>query len=275
MHMKKSQIIVLTFGVVLIAVLFTLPTMVVDNAEDNTNLEQTAAADPSMVSEEMHDPNVSPIDRSKMAELRGRLANEESKENFAIFADSIGSLYEGSGKYDSAAYYYESAASKSPSQQRWEKAGNAYYEAYGFAMNEEKINYLADKTRENLNKVIESSPERLDLKTKVAMTYVSSSNPMQGITMLRSILEEDPRNETALFNMGVLSMQSGQYKRAAERFEELVSHHPENIQGQFYLAVSYFESKQNNKAKKQFELVKNMTQDPMILNSVDTYLDRI
>jgi len=273
--MKKSQIIVLTVGVGLIAVLFTLPTMVVDNAEDNTNLEQTAAADPSMAQAEMHDPNVSALDRSRMQEMKARLASEESTENFAIFADSIGSLYEGSGKYDSAAYYYESAALKTPSNQRWEKAGNAYYEAYGFAMNEEKINYLAGKTRENLNRVIESNPERLDLKTKVAMTYVSSSNPMQGITMLRNILEEDPRNETALFNMGVLSMQSGQYKRAAERFEELVSHHPDHIQGQFYLAVSYFESKQNNKAKKQFELVRNMTQDPMILNSVETYLDRI
>jgi len=273
--MKKSQIVVLSVGVILIAVLYTLPTMVVDNAEDNTNLEQAVAADQSAVSGEMHDPNVTPVDREKMQDLRVRLANEESKENFAIFADSIGSLYASSGKYDSAAYYYESAALKTPTNQRWEKAGNAYYEAYGFAMNEEKISYLAGKTRENLNKVIASNPDRLDLKTKVAMTYVSSPNPMQGITLLREILEEDPANESALFNMGVLSMQSGQYKRAAERFEELVSHHPDHIQGQFYLAVSYFESKQNNKAKKQFELVRNMTKDPMILNSVETYLDRI
>jgi len=273
--MKKSQIVLLSVGVVLIAVLYTLPTMVVDNADDTTNLEQSVSAEASGVSGEMHDPNVSPVDRDRMRELRVRMANEESKENFAIFADSIGSLYASSGKYDSAAYYYESAAVKTPSNQRWEKAGNAYYEAYGFAMNEEKISYLAGKTRENLNKVIATNPDRLDLKTKVAMTYVSSSNPMQGITLLREILEEDPTNESALFNMGVLSMQSGQYKRAAERFEELVRYHPDHIQGQFYLAVSYFESKQNNKAKKQFELVKNMTQDPMVLNSVETYLDRI
>jgi outer membrane protein len=44
-----------------------------------------------------------------------------------------------------------------------------------------------------------------------------------------------------------------------ERFEELVRYHPENLQGQFYLGVSYFESKQNNKAKKQFQEVQNMT----------------
>ncbi len=98
---------------------------------------------------------------------------------------------------------------------------------------------------------------------------------MQGITMMREILDEDPQNEDGLFNMGVLSMQSGQYKRAAERFEELVKYHPDNIQGQFYLAVSYFESKEKNKAKAQFEEVKKLTQDPMILESVQTYLDKL
>jgi hypothetical protein len=47
------------------------------------------------------------------------------------------------------------------------------------------------------------------------------------------------------------------------------------VQGQFYLAVSYFELKEKNKAKKQFEQVKQMTQDPMILSSVQSYLDKL
>ena len=88
-------------------------------------------------------------------------------------------------------------------------------------------------------------------------------------------MEEDPKNEEGLFNMGVLSMQSGQYDRAIGRFEELVKAHPQNIQGQFYLGVSYFESKEKNKAKAQFELVKKMTDDPMILESTQGYLDQL
>jgi predicted Zn-dependent protease len=70
-------------------------------------------------------------------------------------------------------------------------------------------------------------------------------------------------------------MQSGQYKRAVERFEELINYHPDNLQGQFYLAVSYFEANQRNKARAQFEAVKDMTQDAMILESVQSYLDRL
>jgi tetratricopeptide (TPR) repeat protein len=93
--------------------------------------------------------------------------------------------------------------------------------------------------------------------------------------MLREVLDEEPTNEDGLFNMGILSMQSGQYKRAAERFEELIQYHPTNLQGQFYLGVSYFEANQKNKAKAQFEKVKEMTQDQMVLGSIQSYLDKL
>jgi len=70
-------------------------------------------------------------------------------------------------------------------------------------------------------------------------------------------------------------MQSGQYKVAVQRFEDLVANHPDNIEGQFYLWVSYFESNQKNKAKDQLQLVKEMTADPQIIAGVDNYLGRL
>ncbi|PRY89675.1 tetratricopeptide repeat protein [Mongoliibacter ruber] len=272
--MKKSQIIILVIGIVSIIVLYSLPRVVVDN--DEGNMEIRAEADEAGTdAAELHDADISESVRNKISSLSQRMSIEEDKGKISSLADSLAAEYTQAGKFDSAAYYLEQAALKLDNAELWEKTGTAYYEAYTFALNEQKIAYLADKTRSYLNKVLDKDPTRLDLKTKVAMTYVSSNNPMQGITMLREILEIDPNNEDGLFNMGVLSMQSGQYKRAAERFEELVRFHPDNLQGQFYLAVSYFESKQNNKAKKQFQDVKNMTQDPMVLASVESYLERL
>jgi tetratricopeptide (TPR) repeat protein len=273
--MKKSQVIVIFLGVILIGVLFSLPRIVVDNEDGDAMIESEEAPASSTPVEELHDAPISMEAREALSSLASKLEKEGNKEKFADLADTLASLYTQIGKFDSAAYFLEEAALRIETVERLEKAGNAYYEAFTFALNEEKIAYLADKTRVYLNQVLEKDPKRLDLKTKVAMTYVSSSNPMQGITMLREILEEDPTNEDGLFNMGVLSMQSGQYKRAVERFEELVRYHPENIQGQFYLGVSYFESKQNNKAKKQFQEVQNQTTDPMILSSVESYLERL
>ena len=40
-----------------------------------------------------------------------------------------------------------------------------------------------------------------------ALKLVNSSNPMEGVFMLRKILEEDPKNKEVLFNLGVLSIQ--------------------------------------------------------------------
>ena len=273
--MKKTQIFLTVAGIILIAALFSLPTIVVDNSDEDIVMEDTDSTNVTPAAREAHDNSLSPSDRDQVDNLMAVLENEEDRGKFVTLADSIGKVYLASGQLDSAAYFYGLIAEKAPEAPNLEKAGNMYYEAYGFAMDPEKTAYLAGKTREYLGKVLESSPGRLDLKTKIAMTHVSSANPMLGITMLREILEEDPDNESALFNMGVLSMQSGQYKMAVQRFEDLVENHPENIEGQFYLGVSYFESKQNNKAKKQLLLVKEMTEDPQILAVIENYLDRL
>lgn len=272
--MKKSQVLLVVIGIAAIGLLFSLPRVVVDNEAGNTEIVEEGPNSNASV-EDLHDAPIEPEAREALSTIMGRLEKESDKEKFLALADTLALIYSQAGKFDSAAYFLEQAAIQVESIQSWEKAGNAYYEAYTFAMNEQKVAYLAEKSRNYLNKVLEQDPKRLDLKTKVAMTYVSSANPMQGITMLREILEAEPTNEDGLFNMGVLSMQSGQYKRAAERFEELVRYHPDNLQGQFYLAVSYFESKQNNKAKKQFQEVQNMTEDPMVLASVESYLERL
>ena len=60
------------------------------------------------------------------------------------------------------------------------------------------------------------------------MTYLSAENPMQGITMLREVLAVDPKNELALLNMGMLSIQSGQYDRAVEPLARIGEDKPES-----------------------------------------------
>jgi outer membrane protein len=272
--MKKSQIIILGLGIALVIVLFTLPRVVVDNDGENKELSEVSNSEVP-AAEDLHVSEMNSSDKETLTALITELDRDINKENFIIFTDSIASIYQRNGKFDSAAYYVGLKADKFPEQSSIEKAGLAYYDAFSFSLNEQKQALLAEKTRILLNKILEKDPKRLDLKTKIAMTYVSSTNPMQGITMLREILEDDPKQEDALYQMGVLSMQSGQYKKAVERFEELIKYYPENLQGQFYLGVSYFESKQNNKAKKQFQEIKNMTQDSMILASVESYLERL
>ena len=275
--MKKSQLILIAVGILAVVGLYALPKVVVDNDSTGAKMEESETSKDSTSSlTEMHGNELSSENRTQADQLKSNYLNAPSAEEKVGYAQVLAGIYQEEGLFDSAAYYWSGAAELMPNNMFLaEEAGKANYEAFTFALDKTKVESLAEKTRIYLTKVLEKDPKRLDLKTKIAMTYVSSSNPMQGITMLREVLEQDPQNEDGLFNMGVLSMQSGQYKRAVERFEELVKYHPDNLQGQFYLAVSYFEAKEKNKAKAQFEAVKNMTQDPMILGSVQGYLDQL
>lgn len=275
--MKGSQLVLIGLGLVAIVGLYALPKVVVDNDPQNAAIEDTQSEDANADASMLHKNELSSDQKSIAEQLKAKLSDQNSTDAEKTgFAKELSEIYKSEGIFDSAAFYLKEALLINPTDLSLiEQTGNAYYEAYTFALDKEKVEDLANKTREYLGKILEGDASRLDLKTKIAMTYVSSSNPMQGITMLREVLDQDPTNEDGLFNMGVLSLQSGQYDRASERFEELVKYHPENLQGQFYLGVSYFESKEKNKAKAQFELVRSMTQDPMILESIRTYLEKL
>jgi tetratricopeptide (TPR) repeat protein len=192
-----------------------------------------------------------------------------------ILADSLSRIYLAYNQFDSAAKYFEIIAEINPGPEEFEKAGNAYYDALGFAMEKEAANTYSEKASYYYELLLKNDPSQLDIKNKLAMTYISSANPMQGITLLREILEADPENENGLFNMGILAIQSGQYERASERFKNLVSLYPQNLQGQFYLGLCYFELGKRDNARRQFELVKSMEDDPAVLATIDGYLKEL
>ena len=183
--------------------------------------------------------------------------------------------YKGAAYFDSAAWFADKIASETGDIKDKKNAGELYYEAFSHALDESRAKAYGQKASAYLEQVLAQQPSNLEIKNKLAMTYVSTTNPMQGIKMLREVLEEDKNNQTAIFNLGLLSVQSGQYDKAAERFEKLIKLSPENIQAHYWLGVSYFELKDNKKAKTQFEAVKKLDGDPEVQASADSYLERI
>ena len=85
----------------------------------------------------------------------------------------------------------------------------------------------------------------LDKKVAEAVALVQGDAPMQGIVMLKEVLEEDPENVSALMYLGAFSVQTGQYDKAVERLEKAVAIEPSATDAWFYLGVSYRELGQN------------------------------
>lgn len=263
--MLKTRIILIAACAIVIWLIFLLPKAVVENEN------QMAPADSAVQAGGPHGTSSAALTEQIAATRAQYLANLSNEKN-AIFADSLRGLYTQAGLFDSAAWYSERAATFFNTTESFLKAGNSYYEAYTFAMNGEKQNQLAEKTREWLGKVLSAEPKNLEVKTKIAMTYVSSASPMQGISMMREVLAEDPKNEFALYNMGMLSIQSGQYDRAIERLEELVQVNANHTQGQLLLGVAYMNKGKKELARAQFEKVKKLDNDPAVQATADSYL---
>ena len=266
--MLKIRLFIIAICAITVWLLFQLPKVVIENEGTLTGatVRDSIAADPSSHVEV-------PADLRRMiAEVKKEYGGSTGKEKNAIFADSLSNLYRAANQFDSAAWFAERAAEFYNTPESWMKTADNYYQAYTLALTQESQRELGGKAQEYYGKVVERNPENLEAKTKMAMTYLTSPNPMQGIMMLRDVLSKDPKNELALFNMGMLSIQSGQYDRAVERLEELVEINPEHIQGQLLLGVALMNAGDKERARAQFEKVKQMDKDPAVQATVDSYL---
>ncbi len=263
--MLKNRILLFAITAIIVWLLFLLPKVVVDNEGQLNTAADSVAVAPGHTS-------VPETLSGQIKEIRRQVVPNAQNEKNSIFADSLRSLYTQAGQFDSAAWFAEQSASFLQTTASYLKAGNSYYEAFTFAMDPAKQKAMAEKTRDYLGKVLEAEPKNLEAKTKVAMTYLSSDAPMQGIMMLREVLAEDPKNELALFNMGMLSIQSRQFDRAIERFNELIAINPKHVQGQLLLGVAYMNKGDKEKARAQFEKVKELDKDPAVQATADSYL---
>lgn len=280
--MLKNRLILLGAIVLAVIGLYKLPRVVVDNREGGVDTTQGQSEDGTQDTQpdiskalSAHQTQIPDSTLSKIQNLRVGLQNAENLEKRIIFADSLAKLYGSVGKYDSAAVYYELKVRYNPTAEGLEEAGMAHYNAFRKAMETSSRYFHGEKTREYFNNILKGDPSRLDLKVKVAVTYVSGTNPMQGITMIREVLEEDPDHQEALFQIGLLSVSSGQFDRAVERFEKLIRIDPKNTEAFFYLGYSYLQIGATEKAKEMFQKVVELNTSPEMTEEALNYLQNI
>ncbi|MBX2841516.1 MAG: tetratricopeptide repeat protein [Flammeovirgaceae bacterium] len=269
--MYKSQYIVISVAIIMIIGLALLPRVVVDNDKilSEEQVSGEAHSDPD------NEEGILAEDYEKISKSIQSFYGSKSKEEKASILEEIIGEFKAINRYDSAAVYAEYFAIEYPEDNNFQKAGEIYFEAFTFAFDSEKKKRLAVKTREIFQRVLDNNPGLLDLKTKIGLTYMSSENPMQGIMMIRAVLEQDPDNELAISNMGVLAMQSGQYNKALARFQKLIELNPQDMQARFYLGVCYKELGEKEKAREILNLVKSQESNPDVLSMVDKVLSEI
>jgi len=110
-------------------------------------------------------------------------------------------------------------------------------------------------------------------RTDEAVALVNGQDPMRGILLLREILKEDPDNVEAHWQLGLFSVQSGQYDKALGRFQKVLELDSVNYPDVwFYLGRTYATLDSNALAIASLKKYKTLTQDTAMLNGVDRFL---
>jgi len=104
-----------------------------------------------------------------------------------------------------------------------------------------------------------------------ALTLIQGSNPMEGIFMFREILQEDPKNTDALYYLGLLSNQTGQYENAVERFNQLISIDSSDKRAYLQLGISNYQLGNIEIADSLFNIIRE-SNDLLLIKDLDNFL---
>ncbi len=107
-----------------------------------------------------------------------------------------------------------------------------------------------------------------------AVVMVQSENPMQGIMMLREILDENPDQIDVHWHLAHFSVQSGQFDIAVERFAKVIELDADGVfpDARFYLGKTYATLEKNQEAIQEFELYLKLASDSTVKKRVEEFI---
>ncbi|MGZ5242848.1 MAG: tetratricopeptide repeat protein [Bacteroidia bacterium] len=193
-------------------------------------------------------------------ELAGRGPMAENTKNRAAKYDSL-------KQPALAGYYYQQLAEKQPQDEKlWALTGKKFFEAQATVSDSASYIYFVDLSMRAYGKALELNPKNYDVKADQAINYIEGKGEtMKGVGLLREIVQVEPDNRKALLYLGILSIQSAQWDKAAERFEKLTKMQPAgdtNYPFYFrYLGQVYASMGQKDKALAAFKQYKALTQN--------------
>lgn len=204
-----------------------------------------------------------------------QLIKEAQNNSFA--ADSVIKFYENKQQYNIAAYFHNLKAEVSPSSEAWELAGDRQLSVSSNTAYDAEFNLeLFQNALNAYQKALELDKNNAEIKVKLGSALVGKSEqPMQGITYLLEVVQEDSMHLNANFALGKFGIISGQYDKAIIRLEKVLTLQPENTEALFLSAEAYDNLGRKEEAIASLQKCKQLVQNQELKNEIDAYLQQL
>lgn len=174
-------------------------------------------------------------------------------------------FWQGVSKPLLAGHYQQRLARQADLPRTWTKAGEFFQKAQKKTKDSLAKAFAVSRALKAFKKALDKNPNNLDAKAGLALTYIEGKRQvMKGVGLLKEVVKADPNHRKALFYLGMLSIRSGQYKKAKERFQKLVELQPKNPFNHLYLGNVEEQLNNNDAALKEYQKYKKLVNQPSL-----------
>lgn len=210
-------------------------------------------------------------DASRLRQLSGGITLDPSVENYLELSKS----WEDAGNYPLGAFYYHEAVRLHPDSLSWESAGDKLFNSYLNYGDSLITNNLLTFALASYEKAYNADKGNVELRMKLAETYIESPEPMKGILHLREIADSLPGYVPALMRLGRLSLQTGQYDKAEERFLDVLDVNPVNTEALYFLALANEGLGRIDEAIRLLEMCRDLVDNPAFTQEINNYIGQL
>jgi tetratricopeptide (TPR) repeat protein len=136
------------------------------------------------------------------------------------------------------AWYTAEAARLENSEKSLTFAARLFLEGLKNEENPQLKQWEAVQAKDLFERSLKINPANDSSKVNLGAVYLYGglASPMEGINIIREVVEKDPTNIHAQMTLGEASLVSGQLDKAAERFITVVQMQPDNLEAIFRVA---------------------------------------
>lgn len=180
------------------------------------------------------------------------------------------------GDFALGGMYAEKVAEITQTDSAWSITGTTYFSCFKSDLDSLIRDFCISKSIQAFESAVSVAPDDPVHSVNLGLCYVESGgNPMRGITIIRDVAEKNPENRLASMTLGRMSVRTGQYDKAVQRFENVLTHHTDDADAHYWLGVTH--QALNNKSKTIFHFNKFVenTNDDTRKNEVKAALSNL
>ena len=274
----KARVWIVTGALVLAVALYFMPKKAPESKDSAENKAAVAESQPSGFRVEQFIENTKKQFRSSQLMAVNNLEAEAARSDHPApsLLDSIAVAWDELKQPGIAAYYYELKAQAEPSEKNYINAAYRYFDVFKASEDTVAKAGWVQKAIATYKKVLELNPANLNAKTDLGVCYAEGTgDPMQGIMLLREVVTTNPEHENAQLNLGFLSVKSGQYEKALERFDKVLAINPKRFDVYIYKGETSLQMGNKEKAMAYFQKFMKESPDENMKMQVSAYIKEL